>query len=96
MLSGNVKINRLQSIIKHFKSGWYVCVFNRFDLLNKMTLEETRVDTPKISFVSTRKTICFSMNGKGRELELVVHTVGREGLGTLNPNLFFPIRSHRA
>ena len=44
MLSGNVKINRLQSIIKHFKSGWYVCVF---DLLNKMTLEETRVDTPK-------------------------------------------------
>ena len=47
MLSGNVKINRLQSIIKHFKTGWYVCVFNRFDLLNKMTLEETRVDTPK-------------------------------------------------
>ena len=47
MLSGNVKINRLQSIIKHFKSGWYVCVFNGFHLLNKMTLEETRVDTPK-------------------------------------------------
>ena len=46
MLSGNVKINRLQSIIKHFKSGWYVCVFNGFDLLNKMTLGETRVDTP--------------------------------------------------
>ena len=36
------------------------------------------------------------MNGKGKELELVVHTVGGEGLGTLNPNLFFPIRSHRA
>ena len=47
MLSGNVKINRLQSIIKHFKSGWYVCVFNGFHLLNKMTLEEARVDTPK-------------------------------------------------
>ena len=47
MLSGNVKINRLQSIIKHFKSGWYVCVFNGFHLLNKVTLEETRVDTPK-------------------------------------------------
>ena len=24
-----------------------VCVFSGFDLLNKMTLEETRVDTPK-------------------------------------------------
>ena len=57
-----------------------VRVFNRFDLLNKVTLEETRVDTPKISFVPTRKTIGYSMNGKGRELEQVVHTVGREGL----------------
>lgn len=78
MLSGNVKINRLQSIIKHCKSGWYVCVFNGFDLLNKMTLEESGY--PQISFVPTRKTVCYSMNGKGRELEQVVHTVGREGL----------------
>ena len=53
-------------------------MFNGFDLLNKMTLEETRY--PQISFVPTRKTICYSMNGKGRELEQVVHTVGREGL----------------
>lgn len=57
-----------------------VCVFNGFDLLNKMSLEETRVDTLKISFVPTRKAICYSMNGKGRELEQVVHMVGREGL----------------
>ena len=57
-----------------------VRVFNRFDLLNKMTLEETRVDTPKsVSYRHEKPSVLVWMVKAG-ELELVVHTVGREGL----------------